>query len=204
MVGPEIDHGGGSPSTLAAVFCRASLTGCREPCSGRYALTRPRNVGERNGEMTSRVTARTSDIEKAAGVLRAGDLMALPAETVYGLGANAEDPAAVSRIFQVKGCPPSHPLIVHIGGAQHLDDWVQDAPATARLLAEHFRPGPLTLVRRTHSPSATGGSAGEDRPQRSNGSPRSRSHVFALTMPSAFNPWLLWSRFTADSVPAPK
>lgn len=74
--------------------------------------------------------------------------MALPTETVYGLGANAEDPAAVARIFQVKGRPPSHPLIVHIGGAEQLDDWVQDVPATARLLAERFWPGPLTLVLR--------------------------------------------------------
>jgi len=94
------------------------------------------------------VTARTSDIEKAAGVLRTGGLVAFPTETVYGLGANAEDPAAVSRIFQVKGRPPSHPLIVHIGGAEHLDDWVEDVPATARLLAERFWPGPLTLVLR--------------------------------------------------------
>lgn len=94
------------------------------------------------------VTARTSDIEKAAGVLRAGGLVALPTETVYGLGADAEDPAAVARIFRVKGRPPSHPLIVHIGGAERLDAWVQDVPATARLLAEHFWPGPLTLVLR--------------------------------------------------------
>ncbi|MFJ5535186.1 L-threonylcarbamoyladenylate synthase [Streptomyces sp. NPDC093261] len=94
------------------------------------------------------MTARTSDIEKAAGVLRAGGLVALPTETVYGLGANAEDPAAVARIFQVKGRPPSHPLIVHIGGAEHLDEWVQDVPQAARLLAEHFWPGPLTLVLR--------------------------------------------------------
>ncbi|MFF4693690.1 L-threonylcarbamoyladenylate synthase [Streptomyces sp. NPDC001307] len=92
--------------------------------------------------------ARTSDIENAASVLRAGGLVALPTETVYGLGANAEDPAAVARIFQVKGRPPSHPLIVHIGGAEQLDDWVKDVPATARLLAEHFWPGPLTLVLR--------------------------------------------------------
>nr|WP_236570199.1 L-threonylcarbamoyladenylate synthase [Streptomyces mexicanus] len=87
-------------------------------------------------------------IEKAAGVLREGGLVALPTETVYGLGANAEDSAAVARIFQVKGRPPSHPLIVHIGGAEHLDAWVEDVPATARLLAEHFWPGPLTLVLR--------------------------------------------------------
>ncbi|MEU6091610.1 L-threonylcarbamoyladenylate synthase [Streptomyces sp. NPDC047085] len=91
---------------------------------------------------------RTSDIEKAAGVLRAGGLVAFPTETVYGLGADAEDPAAVSRIFQVKGRPPSHPLIVHLDGAEHLDDWVEDVPATARLLAERFWPGPLTLVLR--------------------------------------------------------
>ncbi|MEV7805620.1 L-threonylcarbamoyladenylate synthase [Microbispora sp. NPDC088329] len=94
------------------------------------------------------MTARTSDIEKAAGVLRAGGLVAFPTETVYGLGANAEDPAAVARVFQVKGRPPSHPLIVHIGGVEHLGDWVEDVPATARLLAERFWPGPLTLVLR--------------------------------------------------------
>lgn len=92
--------------------------------------------------------ARISDIEKAAGVLRAGGLVAFPTETVYGLGANAEDPAAVARIFQVKGRPPSHPLIVHVGGAEQLGDWVEDVPATARLLAERFWPGPLTLVLR--------------------------------------------------------
>ncbi|MGW3097456.1 L-threonylcarbamoyladenylate synthase [Streptomyces sp. NPDC001102] len=96
----------------------------------------------------TRVTASFSDIDKAAGVLRAGGLVGLPTETVYGLGANAEDPAAVARIFQVKGRPPSHPLIVHIGSAEQLGDWAEDVPETARLLAEHFWPGPLTLVLR--------------------------------------------------------
>ncbi|MFJ9118841.1 L-threonylcarbamoyladenylate synthase [Streptomyces sp. NPDC102394] len=94
------------------------------------------------------MTASFSDIDKAAGVLRAGGLVGLPTETVYGLGANAEDPAAVARIFQVKGRPPSHPLIVHIGSAEQLGDWAEDVPETARLLAEHFWPGPLTLVLR--------------------------------------------------------
>ncbi|MER7921399.1 MULTISPECIES: L-threonylcarbamoyladenylate synthase [unclassified Streptomyces] len=94
------------------------------------------------------MTASTSDIEQAAGVLRAGGLVALPTETVYGLGADAEDPAAVARIFQVKGRPPTHPLIVHIGHADLLDEWVEDVPAAARLLAEHLWPGPLTLVLR--------------------------------------------------------
>ncbi|WP_030769914.1 L-threonylcarbamoyladenylate synthase [Streptomyces sp. NRRL F-2664] len=94
------------------------------------------------------MTATTSDIEKAADVLRSGGLVALPTETVYGLGANAEDPAAVGRIFRAKGRPPTHPLIVHLAAAEQLDDWVEDVPATARLLAEHFWPGPLTLVLR--------------------------------------------------------
>ncbi|MFJ6721710.1 L-threonylcarbamoyladenylate synthase [Streptomyces sp. NPDC091259] len=94
------------------------------------------------------MTASTHDIEKAAGVLRAGGLVALPTETVYGLGANAEDPVAVARIFQTKGRPPSHPLIVHIADAEHLDDWVETVPAAARLLADHFWPGPMTLVLR--------------------------------------------------------
>jgi L-threonylcarbamoyladenylate synthase len=94
------------------------------------------------------VTAESADIEKAAGVLRAGGLVAIPTETVYGLGANAEDPAAVGRVFQVKGRPPTHPLIVHIGDAEQLGDWAADVPETARLLAERCWPGPLTLVLR--------------------------------------------------------
>ncbi|WP_235190796.1 L-threonylcarbamoyladenylate synthase [Amycolatopsis rifamycinica] len=89
-----------------------------------------------------------SDIGKAAGVLRAGGLVAVPTETVYGLGANVEDPAAVARVFQVKGRPPTHPLIVHLGSAEQLGDWVADVPETALVLAGHFWPGPLTLVLR--------------------------------------------------------
>ncbi|MCE6998339.1 threonylcarbamoyl-AMP synthase [Saccharothrix sp. S26] len=92
--------------------------------------------------------ARSGDVEKAAGVLRAGGLVAFPTETVYGLGASAEDPAAVARVFQVKGRPPSHPLIVHLGRVEDLGDWVEDVPETARVLAERFWPGPLTLVLR--------------------------------------------------------
>ncbi|MFZ3566206.1 L-threonylcarbamoyladenylate synthase [Streptomyces sp. BH097] len=88
------------------------------------------------------------DIDKAVAVLRAGGLVALPTETVYGLAADAEDPAAVARIFRTKGRPPNHPLIVHIGGAEHLDDWADDVPEAARLLAERFWPGPLTMVLR--------------------------------------------------------
>jgi L-threonylcarbamoyladenylate synthase len=87
-------------------------------------------------------------IDRAAGVLRGGGLVAFPTETVYGLGADAADGAAVVRVFQAKGRPPSHPLIVHLADAEQLDDWVADVPATARLLAGRFWPGPLTLVLR--------------------------------------------------------
>lgn len=108
----------------------------------------------------ARVTARTHDIEKAAGVLRAGGLVAFPTETVYGLGANAEDSTALGRVFEAKGRPTSHPLIVHLADAELLDGWAEDVPAAARVLAEAFWPGPLTLVLRRGrrvSPTATGG-----------------------------------------------
>jgi L-threonylcarbamoyladenylate synthase len=91
---------------------------------------------------------RSDDIEQAVRVLRSGGLVAVPTETVYGLAANAEDPTAVARIFQTKGRPPSHPLIVHLGGPQYLEGWVESLPPAAQLLAEHFWPGPLTLVLR--------------------------------------------------------
>ncbi|WP_027344443.1 L-threonylcarbamoyladenylate synthase [Hamadaea tsunoensis] len=92
------------------------------------------------------MTAGDNDIEQAAVVLRDGGLVAFPTETVYGLGADAENPAAVGRIFQAKGRPPTHPLIVHLAGLEQLEDWVKEVPATAWQLAERFWPGPLTLV----------------------------------------------------------
>lgn len=94
----------------------------------------------------------TSDeaIEQAARVLRGGGLVAFPTETVYGLGADASNPAAVRRIFEVKGRPTSHPLIVHIGDAGRLDRWAEAPPPAALRLAARFWPGPLTLVLRRH------------------------------------------------------
>jgi len=84
-------------------------------------------------------------------VLRAGGLVAFPTETVYGLGADAEDVHAVERIFAAKGRPRTHPLIAHIGSADQLDHWAADVPEFARVLAERFWPGPLTLVLRRNS-----------------------------------------------------
>lgn len=87
-----------------------------------------------------------SDLEPAARRLRNGGLVAFATETVYGLGANALDPTAVARIFEAKGRPPQNPLIVHAASIAALQELVTDWPDHARLLAENFWPGPLTLV----------------------------------------------------------
>ena len=85
-------------------------------------------------------------IEKAVGLLRRGELVALPTETVYGLGADALDPEAVARIFAAKGRPVDHPLIVHLPDAEHLTRWASRVPREAIALARAFWPGPLTLI----------------------------------------------------------
>ena len=85
-------------------------------------------------------------IAAAAELLRDGGVVAIPTETVYGLGAVAMDPAAVRRVFAIKGRPANHPLIVHLGAADELPEWARDIPEAAWRLAERFWPGPLTLV----------------------------------------------------------
>ena len=88
------------------------------------------------------------DIQTAADLLRIGGLVGIPTETVYGLGANGLDPAAVGRIFQAKGRPQDNPLILHIPGADWLERYCRDIPAAAYELARRFWPGPLTMVLR--------------------------------------------------------
>jgi L-threonylcarbamoyladenylate synthase len=85
-------------------------------------------------------------VERAAELLRAGQLVALPTETVYGLAANAWDAAAVARIYQVKGRPARNPIIVHVAGLELARDCVAGWPPLADKLARAFWPGPLTLV----------------------------------------------------------
>lgn len=85
-------------------------------------------------------------LERAAQILRQGGLVAFPTETVYGLGANALDPAAVQRIFTAKGRPSTNPLIVHVADAQAARVCVSAWPPTAEQLSRAFWPGPLTLV----------------------------------------------------------
>lgn len=87
-----------------------------------------------------------AEIERAVALLNAGELVAFPTETVYGLGADASNPAAVARIFAAKGRPETHPLIVHFSGLAAARDWVAEVPDAATRLAAAFWPGPLTLV----------------------------------------------------------
>lgn len=86
------------------------------------------------------------EIDNAAEFLRAGGLVAFPTETVYGLGADAANAAAVRRIFKVKGRPAEHPLIVHLADMSALKNWAREVPRGAWLLAEAFWPGPLTMI----------------------------------------------------------
>ena len=88
----------------------------------------------------------TDEIRTAAESIRAGGLVVFPTETVYGLGANALDPAAVARIFAAKGRPAGNPLIVHVAHPDQIPPLVEDWPVLARELAEKFWPGPLTIV----------------------------------------------------------
>ncbi|GMU59121.1 MAG: threonylcarbamoyl-AMP synthase [Myxococcaceae bacterium] len=93
-------------------------------------------------------------------VLRGGGLVALPTETVYGLGADAQNELAARRIFAVKGRPSTHPLIVHVASLEDARAWVAEVPPEGELLARAFWPGPLTLVLRRSalaSDTVTGG-----------------------------------------------
>lgn len=101
-----------------------------------------------------------SGIAHAAHLLERGELLAFPTETVYGLGADAENPAAIAQIYAVKGRPLNHPVIVHLAPNADLAYWVSGAlPLSARALIDAFWPGPLTLIlaRAAHIPDAVSG-----------------------------------------------
>ena len=87
-----------------------------------------------------------SALSDAARALKAGNLVAFPTETVYGLGADASNQLAVARIYKVKGRPTDHPLIIHISSINNLDKWAKDIPEYVIKLARKFWPGPMTLI----------------------------------------------------------
>ena len=98
----------------------------------------------------------------AAANLLAGNLVAFPTETVYGLGADACDAGAVARIYSVKGRPADHPLIVHVASMDALGDWASEVPEYAISLARDFWPGPMTLIMKRSELAADFVTGGQD------------------------------------------
>ena len=120
-------------------------------------------------------------IRAAAVLLETGRLVAFPTETVYGLGADAENPQAVAAIYAAKGRPQDHPVIVHVAPGADIGYWCSDIPAEAYQLAKAFWPGPLTMIlkRNAHIPDAVSG--GQDTVGM-----RCPSHPVAIALLSAF------------------
>ena len=117
----------------------------------------------------------------AAAHLKAGDLVAFPTETVYGLGADASNSKAVSRIYSVKGRPNDHPLIVHIATMERMGDWACDVPEYAIALARSFWPGPMTLILKRSELAGDFITGGQD-----SVGLRVPDHVLALALLEAF------------------
>ena len=117
----------------------------------------------------------------AARRLKAGDLVAFPTETVYGLGADASNSKAVARIYSVKGRPKDHPLIVHIASMDRMGDWARDVPEYAIALARSFWPGPMTLILKRSKLAGDFITGGQD-----SVGVRVPDHVVALALLEAF------------------
>jgi L-threonylcarbamoyladenylate synthase len=103
-----------------------------------------------------------ADIEEAAALLDAGELVAFPTETVYGLGGDAASPAAVARIYATKGRPQNHPVIVHLPPGGDPGYWAAEWPEAAQKLVAAFWPGPLTLIVKRHPRIPDAVSGGQD------------------------------------------
>jgi len=121
------------------------------------------------------------DIAAAAAILEAGGLAAFPTETVYGLGADAENPAAVARIYEAKGRPSDHPVIVHLAPGADVARWAKDIPEQAHQLIAAFWPGPLTLILKRADTIPAAVSGGQDTIGL-----RCPSHPVAIALLSAF------------------
>ncbi|EGR4434905.1 L-threonylcarbamoyladenylate synthase [Vibrio cholerae] len=154
---------------------------------------------------TQQLSAMTpADIECAAQLLKQGQLVAIPTETVYGLAADATQPEAVKQIFSAKGRPANHPLIVHLGSAEQLSEWATAIAPEAYQLAEAFWPGPLTLLlpkAKQVSPVVTGGleSVGIRVPAHPVLLDILKTHRLAVAAPSA-NPYKKLSPTSAQQV----
>lgn len=112
----------------------------------------------KNAQTSASIDA--EEIKSASTLLKAGQLVAFPTETVYGLGCDAANAEALARLYRVKGRPGDHPVIVHLASTDQLKDWAAEVPQQALALAEKFWPGPMTLIlKKSHKvlPSVSGG-----------------------------------------------
>lgn len=125
-----------------------------------------------------------SEVIAAAAALKAGHLVAFPTETVYGLGANAEDESAVAKIYSAKGRPADHPLIVHIASDRYLNLWAQSIPDYAIELAKKYWPGPMTLILKRSVAAKDFVTGGQD-----SVGLRVPAHPVALELLEAFSEW---------------
>jgi L-threonylcarbamoyladenylate synthase len=121
-------------------------------------------------------------LQRAASTLLEGNLVAFPTETVYGLGADASNKQAVARIYQVKGRPADHPLIVHIHSMQVMGQWVEEVPEYAIKLGRDFWPGPMTLIFKRSNLAQDFVTGGQDTV-----GIRVPNHVVALALLEAFH-----------------
>ena len=104
----------------------------------------------------------TTTVKEAAAHIRAGELVAFPTETVYGLGADASNDAAVAKIFAAKGRPADHPLIVHLASSTQVSDYASSVPPFAQALIKAFWPGPLTVILPRRPGVATAAAGGQN------------------------------------------
>ena len=116
-------------------------------------------MGALGPHLSNPIMPTSLQISQASDILEKGGLVAFPTETVYGLGADAENPAAVASIYATKGRPARHPVIVHLSPEADLTYWVKEIPDDAKKLIAAFWPGPLTLIlkRADHIPDAVSG-----------------------------------------------
>jgi L-threonylcarbamoyladenylate synthase len=132
----------------------------------RYQLTRAmpdqHKPAEAAASAANALGVSAAQIEHAAALLDAGELVAFPTETVYGLGGDAENPDAVARIYTAKGRPANHPVIVHLAPQGDPNYWVEYLPAHAQRLIDAFWPGPLTLILKRAARISAAVSGGQD------------------------------------------
>lgn len=122
------------------------------------------------------------EIKSAATLLKAGQLVAFPTETVYGLGCDASNLDALARLYRVKGRPGNHPVIVHLASVEQLKDWADSVPPEALALAKKFWPGPMTLILKKSAKVLPEVSGGQDTVGL-----RIPSHPLALALLKEFN-----------------